>query len=114
MPGPETNLETKPEKSPEATAASSATTPTEATPTKATPTGTNADPGGRPAPWHRATRRFGAAGVIIDLDGTLLDTAADLAAAVNAMLAISAARRWRSSRSRATSARAPRCSCTGR
>ena len=32
-------------------------------------------------------RRFPAAGVIIDLDGTLLDTAADLAAAVNAMLA---------------------------
>lgn len=32
-------------------------------------------------------RRFAASGVIIDLDGTLLDTAADLAAAVNAMLA---------------------------
>ena len=34
-----------------------------------------------------SARRFPAAGVIIDLDGTLLDTAADLAAAVNAMLA---------------------------
>ena len=32
-------------------------------------------------------RRFGASGVAIDLDGTLLDTAADIAAAVNAMLA---------------------------
>ncbi len=35
----------------------------------------------------RVARRFPAAGVIIDLDGTLVDTAADLAAAVNAMLA---------------------------
>ncbi|HWS74556.1 MAG TPA: phosphoglycolate phosphatase [Quisquiliibacterium sp.] len=34
----------------------------------------------------RAAARFAAAAVIIDLDGTLLDTAADLAAAVNAML----------------------------
>lgn len=33
------------------------------------------------------TRRFRASGVAIDLDGTLLDTVADLAAAVNAMLA---------------------------
>ncbi len=82
MPGPETNPETKPEKSPEAMAASSATTPTEATPTGTTPT-----PAAGPPPWHRATRRFGAAGVIIDLDGTLLDTAADLAAAMNATLA---------------------------
>ena len=47
-----------------------------------TPSGT----AGPPA-WHRTTRRFGAGGVIIDLDGTLLDTAADLAAAVNAVLA---------------------------
>ena len=31
--------------------------------------------------------RFPAAGVIVDLDGTLLDTAEDLAAGVNAMLA---------------------------
>ncbi|RPH65789.1 MAG: phosphoglycolate phosphatase, partial [Burkholderiales bacterium] len=33
------------------------------------------------------TRRFRASGVAIDLDGTMLDTVADLAAAVNAMLA---------------------------
>ena len=33
------------------------------------------------------TRRFTAQAVLIDLDGTLLDTAADLAAAVNGMLA---------------------------
>ena len=33
------------------------------------------------------TRRFRASAAIIDLDGTLLDTASDLAAAVNAMLA---------------------------
>lgn len=33
------------------------------------------------------TRRFSAQAVLIDLDGTLLDTAADLAAAVNGMLA---------------------------
>ena len=78
MPGPETNPETKPEKSP----APSATTPTGATPTGATPT-----PAAGPPPSHRATRRFGAGGVIIDLDGTLLDTAADLAAAMNATLA---------------------------
>ncbi|MCC7059809.1 MAG: phosphoglycolate phosphatase [Burkholderiaceae bacterium] len=32
-------------------------------------------------------RRFRAAGAVIDLDGTLVDTVADLAAAVNAMLA---------------------------
>ena len=32
-------------------------------------------------------RRFHASGVAIDLDGTLLDTVADLTAAVNAMLA---------------------------
>ena len=35
----------------------------------------------------QAPRRFRAAGVIIDLDGTLVDTVADIAAAVNAMLA---------------------------
>lgn len=34
-----------------------------------------------------ARRRFAAAGVILDLDGTLLDTVTDIAAAVNAMLA---------------------------
>lgn len=34
-----------------------------------------------------APRRFPAAGAIIDLDGTLVDTAADITAAVNAMLA---------------------------
>ncbi len=34
-----------------------------------------------------APRRFRAAGAIIDLDGTLVDTVADIAAAVNAMLA---------------------------
>jgi phosphoglycolate phosphatase len=40
-----------------------------------------------PAVPAAGARRFAASGVIIDLDGTLLDTAADLAAAVNAMLA---------------------------
>lgn len=34
-----------------------------------------------------STRRFAVSAVIVDLDGTLLDTVADLAAAVNAMLA---------------------------
>jgi phosphoglycolate phosphatase len=72
MPIPDTTSDTTSDTTPEIAAEATAAMPTLA---------------GRLPPGQCVPRRFAAGGVIIDLDGTLLDTAADLAAAVNAMLA---------------------------
>ncbi len=60
------------------------------------------------------TSRFGTRAVLIDLDGTLVDSLPDIACAANSMRKSLAFRRWRLNRLRRTWAKASTCWCIAR